>query len=196
MAQMNNPKRRRIDYQDVSIGLGEGLSAFRKALGDGVPVGGGSTIVFRRDGHSLIIGRDPPPPPGPFKGIYFKHRTSPGYSPFSCPSSPRRGSTSIRPISSNNGDGTGEAYIAVSGREPERVESACEFAIGTNSDNFLELVPDYLGDIRRERGRPAISTPSTTSSSRWRPRPRWSTACMRTSRVFFSSFSRPSRRGA
>jgi HisJ family histidinol phosphate phosphatase len=154
IAQMNNPRLRRMDYQDVSIGLGEKLSAFHEALGGSVPAGSGTTIVFRKDGHSLIIGRNPPQPPTSFHGIYFKHRNKPGIIALFVSVLSSEGVNIDTAYLFNNENGTGEAYIAVSGRDPERVNSACEFAIGTNSDNFLELVPNYSGRLPAGRGGP------------------------------------------
>jgi histidinol phosphate phosphatase HisJ family len=147
IAQLDNPGRRKVDYQDISIGLGEKYSGFRPALGSRVPAGAGASILLRKDGHSILIGREAPQPPDYFSGIYFKHRDKPGTLALLVSVLSSEGVNIDSAYLFNKGDGFGEAYIAVSGCSQERVENACEFALGTNAESFVELIPDYAGSI-------------------------------------------------
>lgn len=154
IAQLDNPSRRKVDYQDISVGLGEGYSAFREALGSRVPAGGGASILLRKDGHSLLLGREAPEPPDFFSGIYFKHRDRPGILALLVSVLASEGVNIDSAYLFNKGDGVGEAYIAVSGCSQERVENACEFALGTNAESFIELIPDYAGSIPSYKAAP------------------------------------------
>ena len=147
IAQLDNPGRRKVDYQDISIGLGEKYAGFREALGSRVPAGEGASILLRKDGHSLLLGREAPESPDFFSGIYFKHRDEPGTLALLVSVLASEGVNIDSAYLFNKGDGVGEAYIAVSGCSQERVENACEFALGTNAKSFLELIPDYAGCI-------------------------------------------------
>jgi HisJ family histidinol phosphate phosphatase len=147
IAQLDNPGRLKVDYQDISIGLGAKYSAFRESLGSRVPAGEGASILLRKDGHSLLLGREAPESPDFFSGIYFRHRDEPGTLALLVSVLSSEGVNIDSAYLFNKGDGVGEAYIAVSGCSQERVENACEFALGTNAESFLELIPDYAGSI-------------------------------------------------
>jgi histidinol-phosphatase (PHP family) len=147
IAQLDNPSRRKVDYQAISISLGEKYGGFREALGSHVPAGEGASILLRKDGHSLLIGREAPESPDFFSGIYFKHRDRPGTLALLVSVLASEGVNIDSAYLFNKGDGFGEAYISVSGCSQERVENACEFALGTNAESFLELIPDYAGSI-------------------------------------------------
>jgi len=154
IAQMDNPGRLKVNYRDISIELGEGFSAFRYALHNRFPLGDGRTICLRKDGHSVLVGREAPRFPKSFSGIYFKHRNKPGILALLVSVLASEGINLDTAYLFNDEDGEGEAYIAVSGRDPEGVRSACEFALGTNADSFLELTPNYSGKLPAIRSAP------------------------------------------
>jgi HisJ family histidinol phosphate phosphatase len=147
IAQMDNPDRRKVNYREVSMELGEGFSAFRPALHNRFPLGDGGTICLRKDGHSVLVGLETPRFPESFSGIYFKHRNKPGILALLVSILASEGINLDTAYLFNDEEGEGEAYFAVSAPDSERIAAACEFALGTNSESFLKIIPNYSGPL-------------------------------------------------
>lgn len=104
-------------------------------------------IRFRKDNYAVTLSDIRPTVYSSNKpGIYFHHTNKPGTLSLLLSILASEGinveTAYIYPLN----DGTGEAFLTVSG-PVKRLKGALEFALGTDPDRFLRLIPDYTIEL-------------------------------------------------
>lgn len=151
LSKIKQEKKHKMDFHDVHFFFGSELFDIAPLFPHACVLGPGRTITLRKEHHSISISDRPKIIDENFEGLYFKHTDRPGVLALLFSILASEGINVDTACLYNGADGTGEAYITLSGATHEVIENACAFARGTNPDSFIELKSHHQSKLPKLR---------------------------------------------